>query len=675
MPTANTSTQASIFSKLAYFVFLLGAFSLPLAFTSFFSNSFEFPKWIILISIALLGLLLWALESLRLKKIILPGGALTKSLGALALVAVLATLINSPNRISSLWGKTGFILAAVIFYSTSTVLLGKKIKHLFWSLLASSFLVSWIAIFAYLEILPKIFPNLILMASKRFSSTGGSLTLISFLAVLLPATLVLALKKKDNLLKLLFFVLAAIQTTALILTISLLMKESSTNPVILLPYSAGWSIAVDQFKTIRTALLGVGTDNFLSAFTQFRPAELNRSNLWNIRFTSSSNEIFTLLTTTGLLGLAALVWVYVAVIRLLRRPTNQVLNLGLKISLALILLTFLIIPANTVLLFTFFCLVAALNTRQKLIKLTLKPQLIALISLVLVLIVGALDYLTYRVIAAERLFTKSLQAANQSNGTATYNLQIKTIKLNPFESRYRIAYANTNLALANNLATKKEVSSEERETITLLVSQTIREAKNATVLDPKNPATWENLANVYRQLINFAQGADNWALTTYIQAVKLDPTNPRLRIDLGGLLYALQSYDAAIDQFKRAIQLKSDFANAYYNLSYAYKQKGDYSQAVTAMQTVVNLIDKDSTDFDKASRELEELQSLLPEKMQTATQAAQKKTGELNPPQPLPSPNSAGTLQMKPQEKETLAPQIITEPENPEAEPLPSPEL
>jgi tetratricopeptide (TPR) repeat protein len=672
------NSSMTVFARIAFFVFLLGTLVFPLVFLPNLASSFELPKWGVLVGMALAGLILWAADGLQTRKLKLALTPLARPLVALALIYVLATLVGSPNKLATLWGRTGLVLAGTLVYVVATTLLANKAKHLLWSLIGASFLVSWVAIFAYLELLPKLLPNVGFATNQLFTPTGGPLALLGFLAVMLPTTVVLGLKKQDSLLKVLLFSVGAVQAIALILTVSLVLPGQTATPLAFLPYSAGWSIAVDQFKTFRSALLGVGPENFLSAFTRFRPVELNAGDLWSVRFTASSNEIFSVLTTVGVLGLLALVWVYGATVQVLRAKTAQPLNLALGTGFALTLLAFLVIPASTVLLFTFFVLAAALTGSRQQTVVSLRGQPALVVGVIVLGLALASGYFAERVFGAERAFSQSLVAAAQNQGTETYNLQIEAIRSNPFEARYRLAYSNTNLAIANGLASKENLTDEDRQTITQLVSQAIREGKNGTALAPQNAGAWENLANIYRQLINFAQGADQWALTSFVQAVRLDPTNPRLRVDLGGFLFSLQNYDAAIDQFKRAVELKPDFANAYYNLAYAYKQKKDYPQAFVAMQQVVKLVGQDSTDFDKATGELEQLRALLPEDLQTATQAAQKKPGELTPPQPLPSPKpGTSRLPLSPQDREDLAPQPSPVPQPSEgeeaAQPLPSP--
>lgn len=308
---------------------------------------------------------------------------------------------------------------------------------------------------------------------------------------------------------------------------------------------------------------------------------------------------------------------------------------------------FVLMPANLIMLFLLFVLGLVVMTmageEESTFDFTEIPAVrvifYVLTALIFIALPGFLGFNLGKIALAEYHFGQSLRYASENRGTDTYNAQIKAIELNPYSTSYRTSYANTNLALANALASKENLTDEERTTITQLVSQSIREAKAAATLDPQNSGSWVNLANVYRQLINFAEGADQWTLASYVQAIRLDSTNPQLRVDLGGILYSLGYYDDAIDQFKQAISLKQDYANAYYNLSYAYRQKEMYDFAYSAMQNVLALVDVNSADYEKVSSELRDLYALLPDNMKQATPAANANTGsQLQEPQPVGTP-------------------------------------
>src|SRR5690606_5370366 len=102
---------------------------------------------------------------------------------------------------------------------------------------------------------------------------------------------------------------------------------------------------------------------------------------------------------------------------------------------------------------------------------------------------------------------------------------------------------------------------------------------------------WQNLATVYRQILNAVQQAPLWTISSYQQAILLDSYNPTLRLELGSVYYLLQQYDQAQRLFEQAVSLKPDWANAHYNLAWAYYQKELYGNAVQQMQIVTDLLD------------------------------------------------------------------------------------
>jgi tetratricopeptide (TPR) repeat protein len=195
--------------------------------------------------------------------------------------------------------------------------------------------------------------------------------------------------------------------------------------------------------------------------------------------------------------------------------------------------------------------------------------------------------------------------------------------------------------LANSLAAgKKEITADERKTITSLIQQSIREAKIAVALNPSKVTNIETLATIYKSLIPLAKGADVWAVTSYREAIKIDPINPNLRISLGGIFYGAKNYDEAIKIYQSAVDLKPNLPNAHYNLAIAYKDKGELQKAITSMATVVNLVPKDTADYTKAVAELDDLKKKAGDKTPVSQAPTEPAKTELESPKPLPSPIS-----------------------------------
>ena len=297
------------------------------------------------------------------------------------------------------------------------------------------------------------------------------------------------------------------------------------------------------------------------------------------------------------------------------------------------------------------------------------PWAYAALSTVLL---GFFWFFAGRAYAAAIATKKAIDTLN-TQAIESYNYQAKAYALDPTNPTYRINFSQTSLALANSLAQRQDLSDQDKQDLTKLVEQAIREAKNATQLDPTNVIVWENLASTYRQLINFAEGAQDWTIASYSQAIRLDPTNPALRLDLGGVLLTLKDYEGAIKLFEQAIDRKSDWANAHYNLSSAYKANENYPRALAEMRIVVQLLDPNSEDYQKAQDELKELEKMVPAATTPQQQqAAEEQANQAAPddiqlvtPTPIPSPTEQVKL------PEDAAPEIPSP--TPEEEPSPTP--
>jgi tetratricopeptide (TPR) repeat protein len=244
------------------------------------------------------------------------------------------------------------------------------------------------------------------------------------------------------------------------------------------------------------------------------------------------------------------------------------------------------------------------------------------------------------------------------------------------DSYYRI-FSQTNLALANSLASSipagAKVSAQTTQTVYTLVQQSINAARQATTVSPQNAINWENLASIYRALIGFGQNADSFALLAQQQATQLNSTNPQEYIALGGIYYQLSSWDKAQENFQQAINLKADYANAYYNLGHVLLQKGDLKGALTQFQTVASLIPNDPVNLSKINGEIKALETQIGQ--QQSTQTTQPNTQNQSQGTPLTTP-AAQTLPPQQPPVKIPAPQITPTPSTsptPSQTPSPTP--
>lgn len=661
----------------------LGLILTPLFFLPLTTDYFQFQKLVLFFLLTAIALVSWLVYNFSVKTVRLTFSPLLLPWLILMAINLVSTIINSPNNPEAWASRPALFVAVFIYFVLATTLINssKIVKKILNGLLAAGVIL---AIQSILSITGAFSPSTSLgaglpayLANKAFSLTGSPLTAVIFLATLLPIGLIFAFKTKAGPAKLGYFLVSGLLISSLILTGYQLMPKQELAPL-LLPKLAGWSIAVDTLKT--KPFLGAGPMDFLNQFTQFKPIGLNQTNLWAVNFSASSNEYLNLLTNLGLLGLAVFLLLIFTWNKLIKRDSGTrttSTQMAVNWAVIVLLISALLIPFNAlhwVLLTGLLSLSVGLNKSKNLTKVkdviltinaitvvepfeitpvsptaantVILPVLLGIPLLITIIISG---YKIGRVYASEYTFANSLIAADANKGADTYNLQIQTINLNPNIDRYHIAYSNTNLALASSLSAKTDLTDQDKQTITQLVQQAVAEARTATQLNPNRSSAWANLANIYRQLINFAQDADQFSIAAYTRAVQLDPANPQLRLDFGSLFYSLKRYDEAVARFQEAAQLKTDYANAYYNLSHAYQDQEKFLEAYQAMQSVISLVPADSADADMVQQELTDLQTKLPKTTAEPTAPAADTDAQLTQPSaPPPAPEDFEPVNLEP---------------------------
>ncbi|PIU03324.1 hypothetical protein COT44_03815 [Candidatus Shapirobacteria bacterium CG08_land_8_20_14_0_20_39_18] len=623
-----------ILLKIAGLVFILPLFFLPLTY-----DFFEFNKNVLLVFAVIFLTLLWMVKMVINKTVTFRHTVFDLPILGIAAAFIISSLAISPNKLETLLSvnSTGTIIAFTLLFFLITNHFGKEDiagsasvrppsgDGLLYCYIVSITLLALISLTEFLK-LTSFLPLTDWLKSVNFTPTGAILSLIT---ILIPAIIIsvslLASKIKTT--KKPLLLLSGLSVLIMTAALALGLRQLYLSRPILLSINEGWVIAIETLK--QSPFWGIGPDNFITAFTRFHSLAYNNTNLWSIRFGISSNWYFQLFTTTGLFGLVMFLW-------LIKRSFKGGLTLlKNKAALVAVFVLLAILPPNFILLFTLYLLVAVLAVESPATELEEKSTPLPWLLFIPILIfsLGGL-YLFGKNWLADYYFHKSLVAYSQNNGLDTYNWQIKAIAQAPYSFSYHVAYSQTNLALANALAGKKDLTDQDRQNISTLIQQAIREAKIAVSLDPQNVTAWENLALIYRGLINFAQDAENWTVASYQQTLTLDPLNPNLRVALGGVYFSLKNWDDAQRQFEIAVQLKPNFANAHYNLSATYREQAKFNKAVAEMQTTLTLVPTDSQDYQKAQNELEALQKKLAE---TAKKEGVKPSETLKPPQPAPT--------------------------------------
>lgn len=476
-----------------------------------------------------------------------------------------------------------------------------------------------------------------------------------------------------------------------------------------LSFPDSWKVSISAFRD--SPFWGTGPATYTFNFTNYKPVEFNSTKLWNLRFDSAFNEYLQVLANLGGIGIVALVSLTVlfasAAYKTVTSSTrnldhsltsNEQTSNELKRALAISGLIFFIILAlhtstlavwvvGLLILAAFMALsvsedlqrswgnpddfkgmflrvtgLSASEASTETIKADALPGILMVIAMALVLGAG---FFGGKLVLADYHHRLALNAIAGNQGIAAYNELVAAEKLNPYNDVYRTDLAQTNFALANAIASAKgpteaspsgSLTDQDKQNIQVLLQQSINEGRNATALSPRSSLNWEILAVLYRQIAGVAQNALVFSLDSYGRAIMQDPLNPVLRVNVGGVYYAIKSYDLAVRFFTDAINLKPDYPNAYYNLSVVLKDKGDLANAQAIAEKLLTLLDKNSPDYKTASDYLNDLKS----KTASTTEA--------------PAATASGSLQQKelPKVINLPKPEKIATPEAIKASPSPS---
>ncbi|MCX6726848.1 MAG: hypothetical protein NTY75_03455 [Candidatus Shapirobacteria bacterium] len=505
--------------------------------------------------------------------------------------------------------------------------------------------------------LPIVWPkdNPLVSISAGWSLTGSLLSeaiLMAFLAVEWGRRLGKKLKANGN------YIMAAVLTAVFILVLALSLIKIKKSGWVVLDPSSSWVIAVEAFK--RNPLTGIGIGDFSTAFNLYRPASYNVTKYWASGFNISINGWLQLWTELGIVGLGLIFLTILVIVRQKKDVT--------WVRLVLMLAAFLFLPVNLMIWWLLMWLLVSSNLETKTVGLVLKvgeSGINAMPWAVAVVLVAAMAWSGFnigKITAADYYYRQSLVAASKNDGGTTYNQQIKAIGINPLVSEYRRVYSQTNLALAVSLLTNKDITTADKDKASVLIQQSVREGKAAVSLDQLDVANWTNLAQIYRQIIGVVDGSPDWSYQAYQQAVVLDPTNPSLELDMGGLLYAAGKYEEADRLFEQAVTNKPDYANGWYNWAYNAKQMNRLADAVQRLTQAVALVPTTSADYEKANGELtvwkKELDDLT-KKQQAATGVTPTPTPKpetLKAPAPQPTVGKEAKVSVPPQD---LAPPTI----------------
>jgi tetratricopeptide (TPR) repeat protein len=598
-------------SKIIYLFTLIFVFAFPFFSLPFTSEFYDYNKMFLLVFFSLFLIILQSINVVRKKRIEIIGSSYGTYLFLIACFAVISTIFQSPNFASALTtplGTSTLICGFLLYSSLVHLIKDNNTDEIYGALAVSTQIISFYVLLLYFGFIP----------NNPITPTGTILSAAIFLLIII-ITLTVKLtesftdkpkhehnNQKDNSMSIIFGKKKKLMENylSIVYTFSLVMSVTAFSLVvyhlfsdqqpILLPFSFSWTIFVETLKNFKTLFMGVGPSNFITAFTLTKPVSINYTPFWTITFTSSSSFLLTLATETGIFAAISYMLCLVTAFKNMKTKSNLVIPF-IPVIIALVFQIFF--PSSMTIYILTIILMSTTAPKKQLFEIDLTN--LGLSSLIMIIpslvIYAAFLYFGGKTYLAEVYYKKSLDAGLVNKTTEVYNYQTQAIAQNPFNDRYHVALSQSSFLIANNLASKKNLTKEEESNINKLIQQSINESRNAVILNRTNIVNWDNLARTYGSLISYAKGADSWTIQTYQQKIILDPNNPNNWLNLGGIFYGFNKYPEAENNFRQAVKLKNNLANAHYNLALALLQQKKYEGAYQEFTLLKSLL-KDSTN-------------------------------------------------------------------------------
>ncbi len=644
------SPKKSSFLKTLYTYLLIGAaFLLPLVIIPFTSNLITDSKLFLIILLTLLTTGIFFLNSFKDKAWKLIITPLTLPLTLFALVTLASTFLTQNYPVGNLLSIGSAYLALWFVVVLGSSLIDEKKSDLLAKIITTAAII--LSITGVLQLLGYGPTQLIarvlqidIQNNFAFTLAGSTLVAAEIIGLALLAQAATVIKNKT--VKTFDVIAIPILLFGLGLHVYMMLPNRPA-AIDFPPLAASWSVALDSVRVPKSALIGQGPDAYSSAFSKYKPAQLNLRRDWRTNFGSAPGAPLTMMVQLGFLGLIAWLLFFSQFFNFVRKNKKEVFFSPLTWMLIASFIIQLVLPPSYVLLGLQAIILAfwIAQNKNEFAVLKLNPlnasidqppvssvdrskadKAAALVvnGLVLAVIV-LLFYLTGRAYAAYNQSFLADKARMNNKAVEVYEHQRRAKLLNPYSDQIRRAYAQTNLQIAIALSNKTDITDQEKQQVGQLVQQAVTEARAAATINPNNLNNWLVLAQVYEQLAGSVEGADQWAVNTYIKAIQQAPSDPLLRISLGNILFNNNQLVEAANLYNQAINLKPNLATAYFHLGLAQQQAENYTGAKKTWERALELLNEGSQDQEQLQKLIGQLDQKI-EEQKAAAQAQQAQT-------------------------------------------------
>lgn len=359
------------------------------------------------------------------------------------------------------------------------------------------------------------------------------------------------------------------------------------------------------------ALLGIGPNRFEDAWRQYKNAAINDTSFWNTSFVSGSSYIATIAVTTGVAGLAFLLFFIGSLLYYLYRQLFlsawedvEWQQIGTTVFVAttyLWITLFFYTPGATILLLTacFTGLSLAIVVGQHkaiplMIDVTKNRQqgFILISSTVLAIVFASGIMLSFNTqFSTQGKFVNGLRAFAQTGDVPAYDRMLAEVSgMVPAQDLFIAERARLRLADLNRLSQIVSPTENDQLQFNQALSEGVKFADEAIIRDPSNPFNHALLGSFYG-LVNPAGYPEVLERRTaaFATAQRLDPLNPEYHVLQAQIASRFGDLAGARSELMNALALKRDYTEALLLLAQLDIQEGNATSAIAATETVISI--------------------------------------------------------------------------------------
>lgn len=362
----------------------------------------------------------------------------------------------------------------------------------------------------------------------------------------------------------------------------------------------------EQKGSMRATLLGTGPNTFGISWLKNKPAEVNRTQFWNLDFNVGYSTLATAFSSVGFLGaiawLAPLFLLIAAVVRVIRlnilsREERFVASMMGISSLFLIAAIILYVPSQNIILLAFMLSGAAFgflwrqgraaDDEGRVPSMLEGIGVLAIAGVLLVLTVVS-GFVTARRLVAEAYTGAGLYALAQGDVDGALMHAASAQKIEKTAGALRLqtdAGAQKLSAIAQDTKIKPE---DAQKQFTAMLQSTILAGQAAILASPTDYRSYFSLGRVYDLLSSLKiTGAYKNAQDVYNAAAVRNPTSPAIPLVIARLDAANNNAQGTQDNVTKALTLKPDYTDAILFVVQINVANNDLNSAIKNTQIAV----------------------------------------------------------------------------------------